>query len=178
MTGGKSKQKNIYNINQLNLEIDYDKLAEAIVKAQEKAKKGLIKPTEKVKFFPAIWKILKGERSKDGRFLSEPYKLIIGLIYRAIAIVGFILLLLFDIAFVIELTKLSWHGLQIGINIIAAITILATSITLFLYMLIFWGAANDIKYEENKEYVINVFSGLISVAALVVAIIALFKGIG
>ena len=178
MAGGKGKQTTIYNINQLNLEIDYDKLAEAIVKAQEKAKVKDNKPTEKVKFFTAIWKILKGESSKDGRFLSEPYKLIIGSIYRTIAIVGFILLILFDVAFVMEFTKLSWQGWQIGVNIIAAIIILAASVSLFLYMLIFWGAANDLKHEDNKEYVINVFSGLVSVAALVVAIIALFKGIG
>ena len=178
MAGGKCKQTTINNINQLNLEIDYDKLAEAIVKAQEKAKIKDNKPAEKVKFFPAIWKILKGESSKGGRFLSEPFKLIICSIYRTIAVVGFILLLLFDVAFGIELTKLSWQGWQIGINIIAVLILLAASISLFLYMLIFWGAANDIKHEENKEYVINVFSGLVSVAVLVVAIVALLKGIG
>jgi len=35
MGNGKNKPQTVNNINQLNLEIDYDKLAEAIVKAQE-----------------------------------------------------------------------------------------------------------------------------------------------
>ena len=37
MGKSKSKPQTINNINQLNLDIDYDKLAEAIVRAQEKA---------------------------------------------------------------------------------------------------------------------------------------------
>ena len=74
--------------------------------------------------------------------------------------------------------KVSWQGWNILSNVLAIIFVIAVTITVFLYMLMFWGAANDVKHEKDKNYVISVFSGLVGVAALIVAIIALYKGVG
>ncbi len=178
--GKKDYKTTINNINQLNLEIDYDKLADAIVRANEKAK-FLSESTEnekKTRFFPAIGRIIKGEKSKDGRFLSAPFAEIISVIFRGIAIFGIIAVILYDIATVMALLQVSWHGWNIAINILGILVAIAISITVFLYMIIFWGAANDVKHEKDKNIVISVFSGLVSVAALIVAIIALYKGVG
>lgn len=176
----KDKPPIVNNINQLNLEIDYDKLAEAIVKAQEKAKieKAASEKDEKPGFFSAIWRILKGEKSKDGRFLSAPFTVIISFLYRGITILGLIAIVLLCIATVMALGQVSWQGWNIANNILCIVLLLVVAVTIFLYMLLFWGAANDVKHEKDKNYVISVFSGLVSVAALIVAIIALYKGVG
>lgn len=176
----KEKAAVVNNIKELNLEKDYDKLAEAIVKAQEKAKDEKTKSgtNGKPRFFSAIWSIIKGEKSKDGRFLSAPFAIIISAVYRIIAIFGIIAVVLLLIATVLALRQVSWLGWNIASNIMGILFALTMSITVFLYMVLFWGAANDVRHEKDKNYVISVFSGLVSVAALVVAIIALYKGIG
>ena len=176
----KEKAAVVNNIKELNLEIDYDKLAEAIVKAQEKAKDEKTKSgtNGKPRFFSAIWRIIKGEKSKDGRFLSAPFALIISLLYRAIAIFGLIAIVVLCVATGMSAVKVSWKGWSILANIFVIGIMLVVSVTIFLYMLLFWGAANDVKHEKDKNYVVSVFSGLVSVAALIVAIIALYKGVG
>lgn len=180
MGSGRNKPQTINNISQLNLEIDYDKLAEAIVKAQEKAKDEKTKSgtNGKPRFFSAIWSIIKGEKSKDGRFLSAPFALIISLLYRAIAIFGLIAIVVLCVATGMSAVKVSWQGWSILANIFVIGIMLVVAVTIFLYMLLFWGAANDVKHEKDKNYVVSVFSGLVSVAALIVAIIALYKGVG
>lgn len=178
--GKKNQPTTINNINQLNLEIDYDKLADAIVRAQENAKKSNedSDKNEKPRFLSAIGKIIKGEKSKDGRFLSAPFSFIISALYRTIAILGVISIIIADIASVIAFTKLPWQGWQIAANILVIVLVIIVTVTVFLYMVIFWGAANDVEHEKDKNYVISVFSGFVSVAALIVAIIALYKGVG
>ena len=169
----------VYNIKKVSNELDYDKLAEAIVKAQERANQSETETTEKQKtsLCRAIWRILKGETSKDGRFLSVPFAFLISTLYRLVASIGFIFLIFFDLKAVIALTKMTWAGWSIGINAFIIIFMISVSIIALLYLLIFWGAANDIEHEKDKNYVISVFSGLVSVAALIVAIIALYRGV-
>lgn len=178
-----SKRKRAQTVNiisQLNLGIDYEKLAEAIIKAQEKAKLISFETTPKKKngFFQSVWKIIKGENSKNGSLLSAPFIIVISLLYRIIAVVGFLALVVIDVSSVIALAKMNWQGTQIVGNIIAAIIVIIVSVSIFLYMLLFWGAANDVENEKDKNYVISVFSGLVSVASLIVAVIILIKGNG
>lgn len=177
----KDKQSVVNNIKELNLEIDYDKLAEAIVKAQKKATESeeTEKSTkEKRNLFVNIGRILRGERSKDGRMLSAPFEIFISSLYRTIAIMGCIMIVIFNISAVIVLINASWQDLAIISNIISIILTISISFLGFLVMVLFWGAANEIEHEKDKNYIIGVFSGIVSVAALIVAIIALYKSVG
>ena len=70
-----AKKKNspqvINNIRELNLEIDYDKLAEAIVKAQEKS----VAPNdkkEKIGFWRAVWLVVRLSESTGTGWLVNP----------------------------------------------------------------------------------------------------------
>ncbi len=173
--GKPAKTPVINNINHLNLEIDYDKLAEAIVKAQEQAKENAIEAPEEGKesLFRSIVRILKGKKSSDGRFLSAPFAVILSLAYRMIAIIGLIASIVLAIALVRSFASATWHGWAILGNIVMIVLGIALLFSLFLYLIVFWGAANDVEQEKDKNYVINVFTGLVSLAALIVAIIAL-----
>ncbi len=48
-------------------------------------------------------------------------------------------------------------------------------VIVFLYMVLFLGAANDMENEKDKDYVMNVFTGLVSIAALVISIITISR---
>ena len=64
--GKKNKPQVINNIQELNLEIDYDKLAEAIVKAQNVAKEES-QPTEKIGFWKAVGQTIINKEAKNGK---------------------------------------------------------------------------------------------------------------
>lgn len=176
--GKKNQSTTVNNINQLNLEIDYDKLAEAIVRAQEKAKQEPVNTDDKKKncFFVAAWRILKGEKSKDGRYLSAPFAVISSVFFRMLSVLCIIFIPIFIIAGVRTLKDAIWSGFEaITVNVSGMVLLIALILALLVYALLFWGAANDVYYEKDRNYVIGVFSGIISLTALVVSIIALFK---
>ncbi len=160
-----------------SLEIDYEKLADALIKAEKKASemKSLKEesPKEKRSVFKAIWSILKGEKSEDGRYLSAPYIFIIVILYKIIAVTGLLLLIPYTITSFSYIASLQWSKDVLFINIIILIILILVFVIVFLYMMLFLGAANDMENEKDKDYVMNVFTGLVSIVALVISIIAI-----
>ena len=51
-------------------------------------------------------------------------------------------------------------------------------VVLVLYCFLLWKSAKEIETEKDRNYIISVFSGIVSFAALIVALVALFKGVG
>lgn len=181
----KNKHKNSTSskeiVGKIELETDYDKLAEAIIKAQKKASE--TKETEentkgKKNLFVNILRILRGDKSKDGRLLAAPFIFLIQCIFRMTTIIGVLLMILFDVGFVKYLISSQWQGIVIFTNILLILFVILASAAVLLFMVLFWGAANDVEREKDYNYVVSVFSGLVSLAALIVAIIALHKGVG
>ena len=65
------------------------------------------------------------------------------------------------------------------VELITQIVVLASILGLLLAIaLIFRCIANEIRAEKDRNYIVSVFSGLVSFAALIVALVALFKGVG
>lgn len=158
MAKKKDKPQVINNIGEMNLEIDYDKLAEAIVKAQEKS-------TNDQMSSPCT---------------STTFSIMISHSFRTLAIVAFPTAILFGIwlSFII-VNKLLVVGIvkyiAYGVSLIVSVLV---SYVLGLFAALFWKSAKEIKVEKDKYYIISVFSGLVSFAALVVALVALLKGVG
>lgn len=176
----KKQPATINNINQLNLEIDYDKLAEAIVKAQEKTKEQKESEhvqTKRLRLFRAIKNILFGKSSKNGMLSSAPFALVVSVVFRLVALIGFGLSLYVPFSTINTLINASWEIQNVAGNIVTAVYSLIWLLLCFLLAVLFWGAANDVKREKDKNYIIGLFSGIVSVAALIVAIIALYNGI-
>ena len=146
------KKTVIGNVEQINLEIDYDKLAESIVKVSkmEDEKRSVSREWMKIVITPIFWllaaisglfavgffvgifriiKTLKGNFSEWGQWIT--------------ILLCFILFMLF-----------------VGICILTIAT------------------AREIEKENNKQYVATMFSNIVALVALIVALIALFKGVG
>lgn len=150
----KDRQITVNNISQLNLEIDYDKLADAIVKAQRKSE----------------------EQAKGGKYTKGVLTLPLSLFFRAISVIGWMIVLFSPYSLIQTFRKVSWDKVDTVFgNVFSIITVLAMMFSIALFSLILWKAAKEIEDEKDRYYLVALFSGIVSFIALIVAIIALYK---
>ncbi|MBR3918130.1 MAG: hypothetical protein IKJ59_05280 [Clostridia bacterium] len=146
------KKTVIGNIEQINLEIDYDKLAESIVKASkiEDEKRSLSREWMKFVITPIFWL----------------FTVISGLFA-----IGFFVEI-FQIIKTLKGNISEWEQwITIAVGFILSL--------FFVVVCIFTIAtAREIEKENNKQYVAAMFSNIVALVALIVALIALFKGVG
>ena len=146
------KKTVIGNIEQINLEIDYDKLAESIVKASkiEDEKRSLSREWMKFVITPIFWL----------------FTVISGLFA-----IGFFVEI-FQIIKTLKGNISEWEQwITIAVGFILSLS--------FVVVCIFTIAtAREIEKENNKQYVAAMFSNIVALVALIVALIALFKGVG
>ena len=158
MAKKKDKPQIINNIGEINLEIDYDKLAESIVKANNK---------------------IEAEANKSKKFTSGMFSISVFVILRVIALLGWIIAFALLIGSINTFIEMSWNGFStISGNIFQIIYSITITALLVLYPLVLWKSAKEIETEKDRNYIISVFSGIVSFAALIVALVALFKGVG
>ena len=156
--GKKNKPQVVNNIQKLNLEIDYDKLAEAIVKAQEKGEE---------------------EANKNKKFTSGAFSVTTSVVLRVVAVLGGLLSLASPFVIINVAKTFMWNeiGAIIG-NVLGILFFVAWVAVLALYSWLLWKSAKEIETEKDRNYIISVFSGIVSFAALIVALVALLKGVG
>ena len=105
MAKKKDKPQVINNIQELNLEIDYDKLAEAMVKAQEKSE----------------------NEANRKKFTSGTFAIIISLAFRGVAIFGWLIALVTPIAIINMAKSFVWNEVNVVIgNVFSIASTLAT----------------------------------------------------
>ena len=181
MAKKKDKPQVINNIQELNLEIDYKKLAEEIVKAQCKAEE-IIEQCDDEQFddtligtWESIWYTIINKKQVHKDVFAQAISKLISFVFNVSAI-----LLTIAGLFCIGLSSNSMteviNGQLSEIWDIALFVLTGTAT--FLTALFMRGMANDIAREKNKNYIIAIFSSVISFAALIVALIALFKEVG
>ena len=158
MAKKKDKPQVVNNIQELNLEIDYDKLAEAIVKANSK---------------------LDAEANQSKKFTSGMFSMSVLVILRVIALLGWIIAFALLLGRINTFIEMSWNNFSTILgNIFQIIYSITITVLLVLYPLMLWKSAKEIETEKDRNYIISVFSGIVSFAALIVALVALFKGVG
>ena len=173
MAKKKEKSQVINNIGELNLEIDYDELADAIVKAQNKSKESNTFK-EKIGFWKATWLIIRNKEPQNGNKTAVLLSEVMAYIFNTIALCC---LSLFVLIVVSSFVNFAWSN--VPSELITQIVVLASILGLLLAIaLIFRCIANEIRAEKDRNYIVSVFSGLVSFAALIVALVALFKGVG
>ena len=147
------EEKMIEPIN-VNVEIDYDKLATAIVKAQEKASGDM-----------------------EEKFTKGTFSILTAWVLYIIGVLGFITALyafgygIYYTAYILEWID-NVHIIS-NIFICGFIVIIALCIGLLSFML--FKSGNEIQKSKDKNFIVAVFSALSGFIALVVALVALFK---
>lgn len=152
MAKKKDKPRVINNIQELNLEIDYDKLAEAIVKATD------------------------AENNKYS-FSREWMKFVITPMFGILSLVSGITSIGFFLEMIVNIVALSKNYLD-SIRWITIISSFTLSIFLFGICIMSIASIQEIKKENNKQYIATIFSNITALVALIVALVSLFKGVG
>lgn len=147
----KKKERKIFNIDEVNIEIDYDKLADAIVKANEKQANQYSISREWMKF--VIFPIFFGSAVISG-FLG------IGFGIYAITTLGE------------SMSSSVMNPEQFFTGFISFLLCLyLIGICLFTFF-----TGREIDKEADKQYVATMFSNVVALVALVVSLVALVKG--
>lgn len=110
-------RKHRRNITIINNEIDYDKLAEAIVKAQRKAEEPIEEKVTNVKISPKlflknIWYIIINKKSTNGELTIGVFSLITSFIFKFVSCIGFLLAVSMVGLTVYEFFRLDWTGIS------------------------------------------------------------------
>ncbi len=172
----------IKNIESVNMEIDYDKLAEAIVKANNKQNTELTKQeweinlSAKEKFRilrKGIVQIIKCKNKTENALTTGFFAMIVSFLFRAVAIFGIFAFIALMVGLDATCDKMIWEDWQIILNVFTIVTTILIGIAILLYSLVIWGSATEIENERDKNYIISVFSGIVTFVALIVALIAL-----
>ena len=155
---GKKKDKNqpITHIHNLNLEIDYDKLAEAIVAAQEK---------------------VTSDENRGKKYTSAALASVVAWAFLGVSLLGCIAALFVPLYVSSIWHIFRWDGYEsILSSVLTIILYVGIEAVVILYSVVLWKAAKEISAEKNRNYIIALFSGVVSFAALIVALVALVKG--
>lgn len=162
MAKKKDKPQVINNIGNVNFEIDYDKLADAMVKAQAKAAQQA------------------ESSSTDAKMTTGFFAFISNLFFNVAGWVIAILSVSLGIAvWIVGAKELNWQGTSNFIlNSFVLFVITAVLVVSLLVSIMMIGAAKEVKQSRDKNFVVSVFSSLTGLVALIVALIALFKGVG
>lgn len=154
----KKKERKIFNIDEVNIEIDYDKLAEAIVKANEKQTNQYSVSREWMKFiiYPVFW----------GTAIVTAIVALSCVVYgciNAFSVFKDMSIVQADpVGFV---TKFSIGLVIFCIGLFVASVSFATAMT-----------AKEIDNEKDRNYVAAMFSNVVALVALIISLVALLKG--
>ena len=170
------------NITIINNEIDYDKLTKAIVDAnvQKNVEDNEYKNKEKLTFygfFKLIYYIVFNKKQSNGTMTSGLLSGLIALAFNGLAILGLIIFVCGIVAVVKIVRSCVWKSEFIANNLATISLVVAFVVIVGMFSLIFRAAANEMAKEKDRDYVVAVFSGIVSFAALVVALVALLKGV-
>ena len=138
-----------------------------------------IKPEgEKIKFWKAVWLIIRGKGSENSSFATALLSGVLSIGFNILFGLG-IFVLTAAICATIKLgIGMTWECAHIFNNIVTLAFMALICILLFLISIMFRGAANDIKCEKDRNYIVALFSGIVSFVALIVSFVALSKGVG
>lgn len=150
------------------------KLPDVILKAKNS------KGTDKItlwKFIKRIWLILTNKVDTNGSMTVGTFALLTAMTLKIVAFIGFALFCFGGYYVVVSTLDWEWNNTaRIASNIFALVLIVMILLFVGGYSVIIWGASNEVEKEKDKNFVVSVFSGLVSFAALIVALVTLVKG--
>ena len=140
--------------NKQIIEIDYDKLADAIVKANIKVE----------------------EERQNQNTLDKGLTKFTKALFIAMGIVCFLFASCGVVAIVKVFQTINWED---AVGVIAYFIAMALFLAIFVYVVLFginlFKSAKDIEKEKDRNYIIVIFSTIISFVSLIVSLVAFMK---
>ena len=140
------------------------------------AKEKKAKSKKKALFWKSAWNIICNKKDTKGEYTKATLSGIMSVALNYLAIVLCAGSVIAIVLIIRQAVLTEWgDGLWFS-NIIALLFLAALCVAVLFFALILRGCANEIEREDDKNYLVAVFSALTSFAALVVALVALLKG--
>ena len=166
------------NVNKVIVEIDYNKLAESIIKIQNKEKEFTKSTGQKKKLFKTICDIIRNVEDTEDKMTIGAFSFVLEFFFKATAVVSCLFSIIYCFFFIVSV----WKNLSLVCNceniinaIFVTLFILSLVVIILLFCVLLWGTGNEISKEKDKNYIMSVFSGVTGFIALIVALIALFQ---
>lgn len=171
----KNSKQTINNINQLNLEIDYDELAKAIVKAQKQAdEEAENNESETISFFEAAKHIIRNDSDTNGNLMSNSLALFLSFAFKGLAVITYLFSLVIFYTISYFSVQANWNSISIfSTNVFVVLFLLIVATFALLLCLLFWGMSNEIERERDRHYIVAVFAGIATFVAMVATIVTL-----
>ena len=174
-----------HNVFRSTIEIDYEKLAKAMVKAQQEAEeqKEIERQQEENKTkklsvcetLKIIWLIIVNKAESNGNMTAIFLGGILSLFFNLIALFGVGISILGIVASVIVIKEFTWSLETMPDNVISITLCVCFELFIAVIAFVFRCIANEIEKEKDRNYVIAVFSAVVAFAALVVSVVDAFK---
>lgn len=122
----------------------------------------------KFKFFKAIWLVIKGE-NENTDFTSGIFAYFLSVCFNFLAVLGGIVTFTSIVTLIKEIFTMQWTFGNIAKNSLNIMIFVGIASICFLMSVMLRGAANEIEREKDRNFVIAVFSAVVSFAALIIA---------
>lgn len=143
---------------------------------------GIVNPTkpegEKIGFWKAVWLIIRGKGSESSSFATALLSGVLSIGFNILFCLGMFVLGAAIYATIKSCIGMAWGCAYIFKNVVTLVFMALICILVFLISVMFRGAANDIKCEKDRNYIVSLFSGVVSFVALIISFIALLKEVG
>lgn len=171
----------IKNVENINMEIDYDKLAEAIVKANNRQNNELaereeinLSAKERLNIFKkGIIQIITCKNKTNNALTTGVFAIAVSLLFRAVALFGLFVVVVLVKVLYDSCCEMTWTWGHYITNVFVILSMTLIGIAILLYSLIVWGSATEIENEKDKNYIVSLFSGIVGFVALIIAFVAL-----
>lgn len=157
-----------HNVFRSTTEIDYEKLAKEMVKAQQEAEEQ---------------KKIERQKAEENEISKSPF--IISLMCFSILVISIVLstlIVICCIALILAFTNFTesrlWQDLSCLWQIIASVVLVLTIINILSLAIVILLAGIEIYKEKDRDFIMSAFSNMIGFVALIVALIALFQSNG
>ena len=126
-------------------------------------------------FVRTIIAVIKGEKDTQGKYTVGAFSFLLYCLFKIIGGIGMLTTMACGIADIVAIISWVAKGMEELKTLLYCVGLFLLLVLFFLYSVMIWGAANEIEKETDKNYVLAIFSGVVSLAALIATIIPFFQ---
>lgn len=138
-------------------------------------KKKSTKSQAKISFWQNVWSVIRNKKDTDGKYTKLALGGTMAASLNSLAILLCLLSAFGVFAMIRQVCVVDWSGGLWFSNVLTLLFLGLLCVSALIFALLLRGCANEVEREDDKNYIVAVFSALTSFAALVVALVALLK---
>lgn len=145
-----------------------------MAKKDKKAKAVAQKEGNAKNLFRGVWAVITNKQDTQSEFTKGTFILLMSYLLNMCACALVLFSVIGVCALVYEVFVLDWSTIVAWIsNLTVLIIMLFLCSISFLFAIMLRGFANEVEREEDRNYIIALFSGIVSFVALIISLIAL-----